>query len=138
MQLREMLSRSGTGEAVCGAQARFGGERRAHVVQAEQRGADHRGTSITLTWARGAASASCVLIPAISSGFQCGTVEQHGSPLVVMERILVDRFIYRGLPRCRRRRAAVRSDRDEPATLRMEPAHCAVLPGDGCGGISGW
>ncbi len=37
-----------------------------------------------------------------------------------MERILVDPFIYRGLSRYQRRRAAMRSDRDEATTFRME------------------
>jgi hypothetical protein len=33
---------------------------------------------------------------------------------------LVDRFIYQGLPHAQRRRAALRSDRDEPITAQNE------------------
>jgi hypothetical protein len=47
---------------------------------------------------------------------------------VVIERILVDRFIYRGLPRYRRRRAATSSDRDKPITTRMEMAQSPITP----------
>ena len=36
-----------------------------------------------------------------------GGVEYPGEHEALMERISVDRFIYRGLPRCRRRRAAM-------------------------------
>jgi hypothetical protein len=50
-------------------------------------------------------------------------------PLVVMKRILVDRFIYRGLLRYQRRHAAPSPDRDEPITTRMKKAH-SMMPGE--------
>ena len=42
------------------------------------------------------------------------------------EWILVDCLIYQGLPGSHRRRAAIRSDRDEPTTIRMKLAQCVL------------
>jgi hypothetical protein len=42
---------------------------------------------------------------------QRSTVEQHGEAPGGDGTFLVDRFIYQGLPRAQRRRAALRSDR---------------------------